>query len=146
MLLHTKNNEINIKALKNEETKKNEDIQNTAMSTSTTLSTATKNTKKKGKNLRSSYEFQKNTIKKPNLRKKICLKLAKILQNVYMLEKTSSQKLSLTIESKIRTEFPLMNLDYKSNIKTIFHILKVNYTYKILIICLYRVRSSVVIE
>lgn len=64
-------------------------------------------------------------ITKPFLRKKICLKLAKIFQEKYLFEKIMSQKLALDIESKIRNEFPSMNFDYKNHIKMIFYFLKV---------------------
>lgn len=65
-------------------------------------------------------------IAKPCLRKKICLKLAKIFQEKYSFEKIMSQKLALDIESKARNEFPLMNFDYKNHIKMVFYFLKVN--------------------
>lgn len=86
-----------------------------------------KNINKKKLSIKSKHEFKNNTnlIAKPNLRKKICLKLAKNLQNIYSVEKNGSQKLSLTIESKIRNQFPLMNLEYKGEIKLIFQLLKV---------------------
>ena len=71
-------------------------------------------------------KHEENTVKKPNLRKKICLKLARILQNVYLLTKENSQKTSLSMENKVRSEFPLMDSMYKSYIKSIFHVLKVN--------------------
>lgn len=66
-----------------------------------------------------------SSVAKPTLRKKICLKLAKIFQDKYSIEKITSQKLALSIESKIRNEYPQMNVNYKKQIKMIFLFLKV---------------------
>ncbi len=77
------------------------------------------------KNLSGKFLNEENPVKKPNLRKKICLKLARILKNVYLLERENSQKLALSIESKVRNEFLLMDSQYKSYIKSIFHVLQV---------------------
>lgn len=72
-------------------------------------------------------QVKKINIKKPGLRKKICLKMAKVLNECYQAEKECSQSLSLSIEGKIRMEFPLMNKEYKTYVKMIFYVLKVNY-------------------
>jgi len=93
--------------------------------TSTTTTTIQKPKTEKKTLIKKKEELKKKSVKKPNLRKKICLKLARILQNNYLAEKVCSQNLSLSIEGNIRNEFPLMNKDYKTYIKMIFCILKV---------------------
>ena len=99
---------------------------NSEKTTTSTVSTTQKLEKKPKRVLiKKRDELKKKSVKKPNLRKKICLKLAKILQNNYNGEKLASQNLALSIEKKIRNEFPLMNKEYKSYIKMVFSIIKV---------------------
>jgi len=64
---------------------------------------------------------KKEIVVNPMLRKKICLKMCKILQEKYLLEKDTAQKLTMRIETAIRQASPDMQSDYKDKV---LHILK----------------------
>jgi len=67
---------------------------------------------------------QKENVMNPNLRKKICLKMCKILQEKYRLEKDTAQELTLRIEHRIRLASPDMQADYKEKVLVILKLLK----------------------
>jgi len=67
---------------------------------------------------------QKEIVVNPTLRKKICLKMCKILQEKYLLEKDVAQKLTMRIETAIRQASPDMQSDYKDKVLIILKTLK----------------------
>jgi len=67
---------------------------------------------------------QKENVMNPNLRKKICLKMCKILQEKYRLEKDTAQELTLRIEHRIRLASPDMQAEYKEKVLVILKLLK----------------------
>jgi len=68
---------------------------------------------------------QKENVVNPNLRKKICLKMSKILQEKYRFEKDTAQELTLRIEYRIRQHSPEMQAEYKEKVLIILKMLKV---------------------
>ena len=68
---------------------------------------------------------QKENVVNPNLRKKICLKMSKILQEKYRFEKDTAQELTLRIEYRIRQHNPDMQAEYKEKVLIILKMLKV---------------------
>lgn len=68
---------------------------------------------------------QKENVVNPNLRKKICLKMSKILQEKYRFEKDTAQELTLRIEFRIRQHSPDMQAEYKEKVLIILKMLKV---------------------
>ena len=69
---------------------------------------------------------QKPSVMNPTLRKKICMKMSKILQDKYNLEKNASQEMTLKIETKIRNINPDMQMEYKNKILIVLKLLKVS--------------------
>jgi len=66
----------------------------------------------------------KDDVNNPNLRKKICFKMAKILQDKYNLEVKTARDLTIKIETKIRTINPDMKQEYRDKILIILRSLK----------------------
>ena len=89
------------------------------VTTSTKISKATHNEGKKAE------PKQKEAVSNPGLRKKICLKMSKILQEKYGLSKDAAQEITLRTESKIRHINPDMQTEYKDKVLTILKLLKV---------------------
>lgn len=69
---------------------------------------------------------QKSSAMNLTLRKKICLKMSKILQEKYNLEKNASQEMTLKIETKIRNINPDMQMEYRNKILVVLKLLKVS--------------------
>lgn len=108
----------------------NVSLNNQAIQKQSTLNNLEQNTseeiKKKNVNTPPNEDNkEENKICKPLLRKKICIKLAKYLQEIYLMERYKSQELSIFLEKKIRLSYPKMELKYKNSIKNMFRILKV---------------------
>jgi len=55
----------------------------------------------------------------------VCQKLAKLLEEVYCLEKDPAQELTLLIEGRINNYFPDTLNDYKKAIKALYKLMKV---------------------
>lgn len=68
---------------------------------------------------------QKENVVNPSLRKKICLKMSKILQEKYNMEKDVAQELTLKVEAKIRHVNPDMQAEYKDKVLVVLKLLKV---------------------
>ena len=66
-------------------------------------------------------------INNPPLRKKICLKMSKIIQDKYNLEVKTARDLTIKIENKIRIMNPDMKQEYRDKILIILRLLKVNF-------------------
>ena len=64
-------------------------------------------------------------INNPPLRKKICLKMSKIIQDRYNLEVKIARDLTIKIENKIRLMNPDMKQEYRDKILIILRLLKV---------------------
>lgn len=69
---------------------------------------------------------QSHKISKPNLRKKICSKLAKTFQGSFGIEKPESQQLTLQLETKIRLKHPDMEAAYKTTLRNFIRFLRVH--------------------
>jgi len=69
----------------------------------------------------------KDIVVNAPLRKKICVKMCKILQEKYKLEKDKAQEMTIKVEGKIRMEHPNMEAQYKEKVLIILKLLKVNY-------------------
>lgn len=59
------------------------------------------------------------------VRKKVCQKLARLIQNSYNMEKDKSQELTLLIEGKIHSFYPSSLNEYKASIKGLCRLMKV---------------------
>jgi len=68
----------------------------------------------------------KDDVNNPSLRKKICFKMAKILQDKYNLEVKTARDLTIKIETKIRSINPDMKQEYRDKILIILRSLKFN--------------------
>lgn len=68
---------------------------------------------------------QSGKISKPQLRRKICSKLAKTFQSTFGIEKLLSQQLTLQLEAKIRSKYPDMDDAYKSTLRKFIRFLRV---------------------
>ena len=66
-----------------------------------------------------------NDIKKPNLRKKLCMKVAKYLEETYNLKQEVAREKAVTIEQRIRGSSPNMELEYRERAILITKILRV---------------------
>ena len=66
-----------------------------------------------------------NIIENPILRKKICVKMAKILQDKYLYDKEKAQNMTLKLELKIRNENPDMKKEYRNKVFVILKLIKV---------------------
>ena len=64
-------------------------------------------------------------IENKQLRKKICHKMSKILQEKYGMEKSKSQDITLRVELKIRNSHPDMKDVYKEKIRILLKLMKV---------------------
>lgn len=60
------------------------------------------------------------------LRKKICQKLAKLLQRSYSIDKEKAQELTLYIEDKLNGFYQANVNEYKHSIKALHKLIKVN--------------------
>ena len=68
---------------------------------------------------------QKENVINPNLRKKICVKMSKIMQEKYGLTREAAQALTLKVENRIRAVNSDMGSDYKNKILVVLKLLKV---------------------
>jgi hypothetical protein len=59
------------------------------------------------------------------VRKKVCQKLARLIQSSYNMEKDKSQNLTLVIEGKVHSFYPSSLNEYKSAIKALYKLIKV---------------------
>jgi len=66
----------------------------------------------------------KENVVNPTLRKKICLKMSKMLQDKYHVEKDTAQELTLKVEAKIRHINPDMLTEYKDKVLIVLKLLK----------------------
>eukprot|EP01016_Furgasonia_blochmanni_P027933 TRINITY_DN2936_c0_g1_i9.p1 TRINITY_DN2936_c0_g1~~TRINITY_DN2936_c0_g1_i9.p1 ORF type:complete len:714 (+),score=163.77 TRINITY_DN2936_c0_g1_i9:177-2318(+) len=66
-----------------------------------------------------------NSVSNKELRKKVCIKLAKIIESLG-IEKTKSQTYSLAIEARVRKIHGDMGREYKEKISTLLKIIKKN--------------------
>lgn len=69
---------------------------------------------------------QKENVMNPNLRKKICVKMSKIMQEKYGLTREAAQALTLKVENRIRSVNSDMGSDYKNKILVVLKLLKVD--------------------
>jgi len=76
----------------------------------------------------------KEIVVNPSLRKKICLKMCKILQEKYSLEKEMAQKLTMRIETAIRLASPDMQSDYKDKVLIMLKTLRVIFFLQIILL------------
>ena len=62
-----------------------------------------------------------------NLRKRICQKIAKLLQKSYPLEKEKSQELSIIVEDKLNRHYVSNVNEYKQAVKIFHNLVKVHF-------------------
>ena len=70
-------------------------------------------------------EEQTDGLASISLRKKVCKKIAKLLQKCYLLEKNSAQELTIQIEDKLNRFNNGKENEYKQTIKVIHKLMKV---------------------
>lgn len=63
--------------------------------------------------------------KNMKLRRRVCLKLAKKIENNFNIEKSKAQELTLKIENKIRVLNPYLDDEYKDKIIIVLKLIKV---------------------
>ena len=92
------------------------------------VTTSTKVTKfayNPSSDMKKSDNKAKDIVVNAPLRKKICVKMCKILQEKYKLEKAEAQGLTIRLEEKIRLEHPDMEAQYKEKVLITLKLLKV---------------------
>ena len=92
----------------------------------TTLTAAAKSVDQDNKSQKGDDCSKDENINNPPLRKKICLKMSKIIQDKYNLEVKTARDLTIKIENKIRIMNPDMKQDYRDKILIILRLLKVS--------------------
>jgi len=65
-----------------------------------------------------------NNIASVSLRKKVCKKLAKLLEKCYLLERNSAQELTIQIEDKLNRFIDGKENEYKQTIKVLHKLMK----------------------
>lgn len=91
------------------------------------VTTSTKVTKpiyNTGMDMKKNDNKQKENVMNPNLRKKICVKMSKIMQEKYGLTREAAQTLTLKVENRIRSVNSDMGSDYKNKILIVLKLLK----------------------
>lgn len=69
-------------------------------------------------------------IENKQMRKKICHKMAQLLQEKHGVEKLKAQEITLQIEVKIRNLHPDMKEDYKEKIRILLKLIKVVFLFR----------------
>lgn len=92
-----------------------------------TLTTTSTKLTKKSKSDPSGKKTEHKSDKEQahQLRKRICLKMAKMIQDKTNISKDEAQKLTIELESRVRSYDPNMGSDYRSKIMVILKLVKV---------------------